>query len=420
MDLIDVSEIKWDKIAGPVDEKRSRKNRMKFIIESGKIFNQLGSECFCPDCKADEKSEGKYCRKERGEGKEEEKFHHKKGEEIYREGTEEGDKEFCCREKDCQKLIISKRIGSASTAAEVVLITPQDAKNKEVGFVMKIMPIVLDKSLAENLNEIKIAKLASSASLAHLLTAEGGGHFPIVFDATTCTNTIFSPDSLLGAASQEYNGRQAIISLPLTNLMPPKLSKILSVRSKQLLSTEEFLQAASDLLMASVPEKLAKNYTVPELRRIYNNAPQPANLLFSERAWGDLKQLFDEQGKNLSPEMWVWIIKEIVEAIAELQNELGVVHRDLHLGNLLVAFDRGRFIVLIHDFGKSEIVEKWSNDDRKRDLELAISEISKRPELSAFPQVFEPTALLMETIEGYQGTDNLAEKLLEDLQNLLF
>lgn len=105
--------------------------------------------------------------------------------------------------------------------------------------------------------------------------------------------------------------------------------------------------------------------------------PLPAYLLVSEMAWGDLSSIAARV--PLTSAQWFGIVRGILTAIGALQEDLAVVHNDLHFGNVLVALvdtadaDGCRTLLpLVHDFGRSYEVEVWMPDDRVRDVEKVI------------------------------------------------
>lgn len=92
-------------------------------------------------------------------------------------------------------------------------------------------------------------------------------------------------------------------------------------------------------------------------------------ILFSELANCDLGYYL---GNNiLSDEKLKYIIVEVMKAIYDLHTKLGIVHSDLHLGNILVKFDDNKGEtprIMIHDFGKSYFSDFTTEYDRKNDI----------------------------------------------------
>ena len=99
-----------------------------------------------------------------------------------------------------------------------------------------------------------------------------------------------------------------------------------------------------------------------------------SHILISELANCDLGYYLDEcnslDTKSNDFVFYYNILKQVFEAILDMHSRLGVCHRDLHLGNLLVLENSksSDFQVLIHDFGKSKYSSFETYSDRVMDI----------------------------------------------------
>lgn len=127
-------------------------------------------------------------------------------------------------------------------------------------------------------------------------------------------------------------------------------------------------------------EKIAQTNSLDDFLRIYSEKSHeevkkmifknPGYLLISELAWGDLNNFLKTFKLDYSDEtFWTCLISDIFKAIGHLQKYLNVVHYDLHLGNILVLMEDNHMKILIHDFGRSYKVNKWTHYDRLFDVE---------------------------------------------------
>jgi len=110
----------------------------------------------------------------------------------------------------------------------------------------------------------------------------------------------------------------------------------------------------------------------------------PSNILMSELAWGDLRMFIAKYGKQTSNVSFHSLMRMIFSAIRDLQTKLGLIHRDLHTGNILlrISSEENCFIPLIHDFGMTanlpypeNVGKDWS--DVAKILDESITEMEK-------------------------------------------
>jgi hypothetical protein len=118
------------------------------------------------------------------------------------------------------------------------------------------------------------------------------------------------------------------------------------------------------------------------------------NIMISELGTMDLRQyvLYNrDMHKIISNYDWFKIFENVLNGIRDLQKH-NILHNDLHMGNVLMLNknESGTLITtwLIHDFGKSKILEEWSPCTRKQDVLQFISEFEstscKTPEMETF------------------------------------
>lgn len=114
--------------------------------------------------------------------------------------------------------------------------------------------------------------------------------------------------------------------------------------------------------------------TGPETPR-YISTRVPGGLLYSQLGVGDLKQCIQS---NAFPEEMLMQFKEnVIEAIQKMHSQ-GVVHNDLHLGNVLVVWIDNGLQAVIHDFDKSDY--SIDEDKRKNDMKTFLSHFEEEME----------------------------------------
>lgn len=241
------------------------------------------------------------------------------------------------------KLDILKRIGSPSMSGEVYLLKCGDFK-----FVTKILPIISEKSVIENQNEIKIAIKASE-----LVLTDQSEYFPIVYGSGICLETKWDKSSRFYQDNNNY-----FLKHHLSEKLPSHLRKQFLLATKTLNIKEEILDVYSNMSGNKGEEVDLEHKTL-------------SHILMSELAWGDLGQLLS-LGK-INKELWNEIVSQILLGINDMQEKLGIVHNDLHQENILIylIYEEGDFYIncLIHDFGKSTFVSSWDREKRTADVE---------------------------------------------------
>ena len=252
--------------------------------------------------------------------------------------------------RECDMSIVRRRVGSSSTAGEVYEVSMFGAL-----IAAKLMPILSDKDIATNESEIQIAIEAS-----HLVVSRQSMHFPLVFGYSICNDAEFNKDSLFRLKAAEYATLKSITS----KLSPMKAKRVeAEVRSGRV----------------SV-EDIAKQHGVPMRKTGI------CNILLSELALMDLG-VYLQRRICMKQSRWIDILLQIVSAIDDMQSKLGIVHNDLHLGNVLMQIPLGRvyetasFVCLVHDFGKSERVTDWTPEYYAVDLVKFIDSYTRVTEM---------------------------------------
>jgi len=251
--------------------------------------------------------------------------------------------ELIRKEKPCE-IEPMERIGSASTMGEVY-----SHKIDNQMIAIKILPIVNSKSVSNNLKEIELAREVS------LLVLDGKSkYFPLVYFDTFCDSTFFYEHNESKFAKQSLNYQQ--YNYVKTN-----------IHDKELISKLDTLYK-NKKDMNVLFEEAGINELIP------NNIQ--SHLLFSELAYTDLRNYLSEK---IDVNILNQIIIQVLQAINELQS-CGIIHNDLHLGNILLLFNPLETInILIHDFGKSvklDIPYNFTNLQFKKDIITFFNEIT--------------------------------------------
>ncbi len=234
---------------------------------------------------------------------------------------------------------IVKRIGSESSQGEVYQIT---YKNQFAA--LKLLPINSDQELEKNQNEIVIAEQAST-----LVKNGKCQNFSLVYGSGYCEDVYFF-DKNWRLKGERYTSLK-------------KMQKVLPSKSRHLAA----------LFNQNLPlEEIAKKYElqIPQELRV------PAHFLISELADQDLSTWAK---KERSTRKWKNVILQVFEGLAALHEILEISHQDLHWANILIKShgkipgNSTRDLALIHDFGKSELLE---TGNEKNDLIKFLSSAS--------------------------------------------
>jgi virulence-associated protein VapD len=244
---------------------------------------------------------------------------------------------------------IIERIGSDSSQGEVYKL-----KINDFVFAGKILPIISDKSFEDNQNEISIAK-----QLSQEVKNNNTIYFPIVYDSTFCEKTTFNSKSLFYEDSYKY---------ALYNWLCKK-ENMNSACKKRMINKY-------------------KNMNVKEIKNLhpdFNDINISSHVLMSELCFSDLRQFSIKYNKNES--FWISIISHIFEAIKYLNENMNIIHDDLHTGNILLRLSKNEtddcytYYPLIHDFGKSRKNDCWSMYDRITDVGKFLYDLKINPNI---------------------------------------
>lgn len=265
----------------------------------------------------------------------------------------------------CYDFIPKERIGSESTMGEVYKI-----KFEDYNVAVKILPIINDSSIKNNKKEIKIAK-----ELSNLVLNNQSTHFPIVYFDLYCDSTYFyeHKKSKFATKSLNYQLYKKLIS---------NIENDDSLIDDITLFYKNGMSMLTILNDAGIEQK-----SIDEISKI------ESNLMFSELAYCDLFHfvttlIYEYEDIDVRNEIMKQIIQQVLCGIRDMQNN-GIVHNDLHLGNILLLYkpyisdienkigNITDLVVLIHDFGKSIKSDKLSNIQKRIDIQTFKIEFNK-------------------------------------------
>lgn len=261
------------------------------------------------------------------------------------------------KDYDLCNLTLRERVGTESSNAEVFRV---DEK-----YALKVIPTLgRDED-----QELRYAEAASG-----LVTRGLSPYFPIVYKTGDCPDTTYSKDSRLRHRSVRY-----------------------------------WLDRVADKRLA---KKLAKSDDLYEVVYEQQRFDLPSKYILSELVWGDLDQVYRlyRAGRvQVSGETWLRILGQIIAAIGDLQDHLGIVHNDLKFANILVVVDEDSdcLRILLHDFGESYEL-RAEPGERKLDLERVLEQFRSRVGLEGIRGKVEK---LLKFVRSYEG-DNVAKQAL--------
>jgi serine/threonine protein kinase len=281
---------------------------------------------------------------------------------LYKDIKSKFPEKLCSSEWDSEtsNIKIIQRIGSPSNEGEVFLLSIDGLK-----FAAKIMPIINEESRLKNENEINYATRASN------LVLDGKSQFfPMVYGTSYCQNTKFSEGSTLANKCFLYSFKNQLLQ---------------KVPEKYMERTKRFL-ISDDLDREEIKQKTMRlgNLSIETIQDVEENCAIPSNILMSELAWGDFRMFIAKYGYQTSNMSFHSLMRMIFSAIRDLQTKLGLIHRDLHTGNILlrISSEEGCFLPLIHDFGMTanlpypeNVGKDWS--DVAKILDESITEMER-------------------------------------------
>lgn len=164
------------------------------------------------------------------------------------------------------------------------------------------------------------------------------------------------------------NLKEIELAREVSNLVLERKSKYFSLVYFDILCDSTFYYEHNDSKFA----KQSLNYQYGSVDNLYKIK---SHLLFSEMAYTDLRNHLTQK-VNVS--ILHTIILQVLQGIKDLQ-KCGIIHNDLHLGNILLLYNPEKEIhILIHDFGKSiklNMPYKFSSLQFKKDILTFFNEI---------------------------------------------
>ena len=246
-----------------------------------------------------------------------------------------------------EKLIIQHRIGSDSKYGEVYLAS-LSVRDVSMDIAIKVCPVISQRSLVENQREIYISMLCSQS---------GSPYFLKMLWQIHCKNTVLDPSSRFYQPTLVFAKcvtlQHCIREAAMRDSVKPVIQRLMMKKLSELNDCEE--NASVDRVYNDIASRLPA-----DLKQYYieNGRAQISHVMFMELASTDAITYFKDSARSKSDV--AYIVLEAFRAINTL-HDLGINHRDLHLGNVLLILKEpsDRPQVIIADFGKSDIM----NDD---------------------------------------------------------
>jgi len=253
---------------------------------------------------------------------------------------------------------IDKRIGMESTMAEVYKVSIN--KDKNLFMAAKILPITSNESYNNNKREFEFAIEASN-----LVLRGESPYFLLVYDIAFCKETHFHGVKNTSIKFHEKSLRYQQFQQLLDFVKDEKI-KLKIVECKQKFMNPDYVTDLLKLQNVKLSNKIA------------------SHILFSELASFDLGYYLDHH--ILKKKDLYHLLKHIFLAIQDMQLKMNLVHLDLHLGNIVLIKNDGKYLPLIHDFGKSrkidfsksEKIDLLRNYDLQHDLFYFIGKFGER------------------------------------------
>lgn len=181
-------------------------------------------------------------------------------------------------------------------------------------------------------------------------------------------------DSTMGEVYEWHKSAMKIIPIINSNNMKEiELAKEVSDLVVSGLSSYFPIVYRWDLCDDTVFYKHSESAFAKQSRAFQKTEELQSHLLFSELAFSDLKNYIHKLS-NLELDE---VISQVLKAISDLQVHCGIVHNDLHLGNILLLYKPSEYgvQVLIHDFGRSVKVKSLSSIQKKRDIIIFLNSL---------------------------------------------
>lgn len=278
------------------------------------------------------------------------------------------------QEKQEGTVEVLQRIGSESKEAEVYLVSLPD---QNLG-AMKIMPRKSIDDISKNSNEIQVASQASELALN-----EECRYFPHVYASGHCSNVSLYPGSQHIPRAIEWAQYERLLS------QYPGKERMIEILIHQGLPFDRISQRLN-----------LKYKTTPMIS---------ADILISELANEDMGQ-WALRGHSLND--WKLIIKDVLNGLHCLHVDLGFIHNDMHLGNVLITEEER---ALIHDFGKAEPIGAY---DFTRDYTTFLYSLLDETKGYYVPDKIQVWATSFFSWVDNVNKEDINQILLESLSNL--
>lgn len=277
---------------------------------------------------------------------------------------------------------ILKRIGSDSRDAEVYLVE-FNYKDYKYLVAAKLLVETMESDKDKNQTEIEIATLLSDAVMNGLTIS-----FPLVYGVYDCNNIKLSSQGDLYHSCLLRNVNDYLLGIGKSRNQVRRFMHINKLKSKPEL-LEKVAEFVGNKFVGNNFAKLGDTSSAfasgeDSCDVILHTDRFKGHVMFSELAWGDLANFLEQCHFDLDckqkTKMIRYIITGIYKGIRDLQM-FSVVHRDLHLGNVLIKIVKPNnvqynIIPLIHDFGHSVIVTEWTPEDYTSDFEKITSTLT--------------------------------------------
>ena len=180
--------------------------------------------------------------------------------------------------------------------------------------------------------------------------------------------------STMGEVYDWHNSAMKIIPiLNKNNMKEIELAKEVSNLVTSGLSTYFPIVYRWELCDDTIFYKHSESTFAKQSRAFQKTEELQSHLLFSKLAFSDLKNYIHK----LNTIELNQVISQVLKAISDLQVHCGIVHNDLHLGNILLLYKPSEYgvQVLIHDFGRSVKVKSLSSIQKKRDIIIFLNSL---------------------------------------------
>ncbi len=263
--------------------------------------------------------------------------------EFNRYMTEDGK---CPTIDETTDIYLGPRIGSPSNFSQVfelIFVNLPDLKA-----AMKVMIVTDAATEGRNEREMERAQVVSD-----LVTEGISPYFPILYGKGHCPAMRIRPPSVEWGS--KYYDTKAIRAFKESQERAVMRRIYETYFTREIPTFEEFLSTYGSYTPFFVAALAEEKYPEIERLTIALNFPVEAHILISEMAWGDVDN-YIVKGLLTDPRHAYLLIEEVMRGIIALQDNLGLLHEDLHPGNVLVRLvddDDGetRPMALIHDFG---------------------------------------------------------------------